>query len=288
MSEICGTLTDNPNKTCRSTQGEMDGFLFSVRSLTALDPDSDLADTTTLQALMQADLDNGRLVKLLKQDAFEAGEPEEIEAESNQGNYKIDENPQTDTLTFYVSRCSRTSILGAFRDGKEGYIWRLTQKDYVQGIKDSSGHIRMIKAYISARPMNQSGTSPDRVEVKVTYRELWETNELSKKADFTLDDLESITEVVISNLVADDTEDTVVFDAKTCGGTAITDVTLANYNFTAGGSAITPSGITQSGSTITATFGAGEVTGTVAVTLDAPSTSAENYEITETYSVTAS
>lgn len=288
-NSLCATLDSNVESGCgRKSKGEFNGLLFSTKKQTALDPTSDFTDKSTIQALMQQTLANGRLVQMQESDSLEAGEPTVEDAESNNGNYKLRQTPRQDILDFHTSECGQKSILTAFEDGVEGYIWRLTEKNELIGKDNGSGSIDQIKAFISAVYLPQVDTSPDRVRVYVTYRENFEKNQLSYQPDWELSDLESITSVYLSDIVASDADDTIVFNQKTCNGSTVTGLTLDNYIFTAGGSVITPTGIVQDGAQVTATFAADTVTGNITVKLDGPENTAENYETVKIYTATAS
>ena len=281
----CGTLK-NAELGEKCTTGAISGVMFSAKKLDALNVSTAFESASTIQALMQAGIDNGRLLKLFAADKKEIGASEVVEAESDLGNYPIDTKPPTHKLQFYTSECGMKSVMSAFGDGVEGYGYLLTEKGYIQGKEDSDGDMLQISMNLYAKAIKQNDSIPDGVELSIAIRENYEANQISKKPSFELSELESIKEVKITNLVASDTLDTVVFDAKLCSGVAVTDVTLANYKVTAAGSTIVATGTAQTGSEVTLTFDAASVTGAVTVELDKPSTTSENYE-SDLYTTTA-
>jgi hypothetical protein len=281
---ICTNLK-NANQGAATSYGKVNGYLFAGQKPAAI-VESAAKLQTTWETLMQQDIDAGRLMMISRADVVEPGEPEVQTADSENGAITIDKSLATHSYDVYADDCGMRSVLKVLGSGVTVYGYQLTKGGYIRGQKNSEGNFAPIKLYMYAHELEASSDRPDAFRLIVAPRQDFKENQWSIKPDFDIDELESIKEVLVSNLVADDTADTITFNAKYCNGCAATDPTLANYIFTAGGVTITPTGIPQTGSEIVATFAAGEVTGEVTVTLAKPSVTGENYE-SDTYTATA-
>jgi hypothetical protein len=286
----CKTLT-NANAGGPETYGYTTGLLFAGKNPGAM-AESAAKDKATWDALMLLNENNGRVMKINRMDSTEVGEPEIISAASNFGDIPADYKEAVNTYEKYVGDCGMRSILNSLSDGVEVFGYEIKKGNFIRGIKDEDGNFAPIKMFVQAVGMDASADAPiDKVRITVSYRDdSFRKNVWTLQPDFDVDNLTSVTDIEITELVASDSADTVEFIPKTCSGCVVSDFGLENYKFTAGGAAITPTATpTQAdGGKVTATFTADDVSGEIVVSADSPATTEEFYEVSGTYSVTAS
>jgi hypothetical protein len=283
----CKTIT-NAEVGALDAPGVFTGIMFSASSITPM-LESAAKLKATWVALLQKDINDGRVMLIKRTEQQEIGEPEVLSAPSVYGDIPYDYTEATHTLTKYVSDCGKRSLLKSLGRGVEVEGFFISKGNFICGKQDTDGNFAPIKMFIHAVGMEATSDNGfGKVMLTISIRDdFYQENQWFIKPDFDVDELEGIKEVYLNDITASDTADTVVFTPKTCGGCIISDVTLSNYTFTADGTTITPTGITQANGVVTAEFAAAEVTGAIVIGLVAPSTSGENYEITISNSTTA-
>jgi hypothetical protein len=286
----CKTLT-NANAGGIETYGFTSGLLFAGKNPGGMAV-SAAKTKEAWENLMLLNTNNGRLMLINRTEQREIGEPEVISAPSDFGDIPADYKEAAHTFDKYVGDCGMKSILGSLKSGADVYGYEIKKGNYIRGTKDSEGNFAPIKMFLHAVGIQSSPDSPiDKVRISLSYRDdaflekIW-----TLKPDFDVDELTSVTDIEITELVASDSADTVEFVPKTCSGCVVSDFGLENYKFTAGGAVITPTATpTQADDgKVTATFTADDVSGDIVVSADSPATTEEFYEVSGTYSVTAS
>jgi hypothetical protein len=283
MSNPCGGLTNTPQSKATCQLGYYTGILFSEEKLAAI-TESNAAINATWNTLLKADMPS-RLV-MIKFDKNEAGENGVREVEFDDGSKGIT------SVTFGTDKHMVRSGLGSvktwlkdFANGRNGYVYRFTDKGYIVGKEVTAETIEQTEVNITATVSKASKDDFEYLVLNIQDLENWAAYKNAVNPSFDVKGLSSVENMTFSVGHCDQTS--TVITAKDFDKIAITglDTTGAGH-FTitraSDGGTVTVTGITRSGGAYTLAYAAQTIADVLTFGYAEPSTTGEYYDLTAT------
>jgi hypothetical protein len=283
MANACGGLTNTPQSKSTCQLGYYNLILFSEEKLAAI-TESNAALVATWQTLLKADMPS-RLT-MIKFNINEMGEYGVREVENDDGTKDIV------SVTYGSDKHMVKSGLGSlktwlrdFEGGRNGYIFRGTDKNNIVGKEVTDETIEQVEVNITATVMKATKDKPEYLVLNIQDLENWNSFKNAIKPAWDIKGLSSVENMTFSVGHCDQTS--TVITAKDFDKIAITglDTTGAGH-FTitraSDGGTVTVTGITRSGGAYTLAYAAQTIADVLTFGYAEPSTTGEYYDLTAT------
>jgi hypothetical protein len=283
MANPCGGLSNTPQSKATCQLGYYTGLLFSEEKLAAI-TESNAALIATWQTLLKADMPS-RLVNI-RFDRNEPGEYGVREVENDDGSKDIvSVTYGTDKHMVKSGLGSMKTWLADFAGGRNGYVYRYTDKGNIVGKEVTAETIEQVEVNITATVMKATKDQPEYLVLNVQDLENWNAFKNAVKPTWDPKALSSVENMTFSVGTCDQTHTVITvkdFDKIAVSGLSTTGAGHFTVTRASDGGTVTVTSITRSGGVYTLNYASQTIADVLTFGYAEPSTSGEYYDLTAT------